>query len=261
MNNPKRFLLRTALWGMVILLGLFCAWLPLGAWGAEFRPVWLRLAVLAAAALGGALLVRRELTHKHLLDVWLGVAIVYGVVYVAASFLPSVSGTPFSLGWSEGSRYYYASLFFAPSIYGQAVPLPTLHPTRYLLQSIPFVIHGLPLWSHRLWQALLWVVCNGVAAWALARRVQPVSKMRLWLLAAWSFVFFFQGPIYYHLILCAVPVLLWFDAKHTGRSLLAVVLASLWAGMSRVNWFPVPAALAILLYIMEEPLAGKRWLR
>lgn len=39
---------------------------------------------------------------------------------------------------------------------------------------------------------------------------------------------------------------------------MAVILASLWAGISRVNWFPVPAMLAIALHLLEEPVASHK---
>jgi hypothetical protein len=32
-----------------------------------------------------------------------------------------------------------------------------------------------------------------------------------------------------------------------------VIFASAWAGISRVNWFPVPAMIAIAIYLLEEP--------
>jgi hypothetical protein len=34
----------------------------------------------------------------------------------------------------------------------------------------------------------------------------------------------------------------------------AVILASLWAGISRVNWFPMPALIAVAIYLLETPL-------
>ncbi|NJN79098.1 MAG: hypothetical protein HC797_00720 [Anaerolineales bacterium] len=43
------------------------------------------------------------------------------------------------------------------------------------------------------------------------------------------------------------------------RSLIFIILASLWAGISRVNWFPVPAMIAISIYILETPLNDKGW--
>jgi len=44
-----------------------------------------------------------------------------------ATFFPEVSTYPFSLGWSEASRYYYASLFLSKQIYGIDTPPSVLH--------------------------------------------------------------------------------------------------------------------------------------
>ena len=49
------------------------------------------------------------------------------------------------------------------------------------------------------------------------------------------------------------------QTRHPWRSLLFVILASIWAGASRVNWFPVPAMLAIAIYLLETSFAGKGW--
>jgi len=51
--------------------------------------------------------------------------------------------------------------------------------------------------------------------------------------------------------------LLFIDNKKKWQSLIAVIVASLWAGISRVNWFPVPAMIAIVIYLLEEPFALK----
>ncbi len=50
--------------------------------------------------------------------------------------------------------------------------------------------------------------------------------------------------------------LLFVSAKHPWRSLIAVVAASLWAGISRVNWFPMPALIAIAIYLIEVPVSS-----
>ena len=41
------------------------------------------------------------------------------------------------------------------------------------------------------------------------------------------------------------------------RSLAVILAASLWAGISRINWFPVPAILAAVLYLIEVPVEKK----
>jgi hypothetical protein len=175
--------------------------------------------------------------------------------YSAATFFNQVSTYPFSLEWSEISRYYQASFYFSDKIYGVHLPLPVTHPSRYLLQSIPFLITNSPLWLHRLWQALLWVSMPLVTAWALARRLK-LGRLQ-WLFIAWSFLFLMQGAVFYHLLPCVFIVLLGFDKDRAARSFLFVALASIWAGISRVNWIPLPGALAALLYFIEVQPARK----
>lgn len=180
-------------------------------------------------------------------------------VYRFSLFLPNISSLPFSLDWSEGSRYYYASLFFAEDLYGQYLHPTVLHPSRYLLQALPFLISGLPLWAHRLWQVLLWLMTSLGSGLLLARRLPlPWEGRRFlnpaWLLfVGWSALFLFQGPVYYHLLAPVLIVLLTFDARRFWRTLLGVLLASAWAGISRVNWIPVPGLLAGTLYLLEAP--------
>ncbi|HPH98212.1 MAG TPA: hypothetical protein PKW33_18785 [Anaerolineaceae bacterium] len=185
----------------------------------------------------------------------------FAAAYRAVLHLPEISDFPGSLGWSEGSRYYNASTFWSALVYGQTLPLPTLHPTRYFMQSLPFIIPGLPLWFHRLWQVLLWLITNGTAAWLLARRLHLPARRLTLLAAAWAFLFFYQGPIYYHLMVCGILVLWGFDSQKMTRSTIVVILASIWAGLSRLNWFPLPAALAVLLYVLERPCARQSFIR
>jgi hypothetical protein len=70
-----------------------------------------------------------------------------------------------------------------------------------------------------------------------------------------SFLFFFQGPVYYHLLVMVILVLWGYDARHPWRTLLVVLAASVWAGVSRINWLPVPGMLAAALYLLERPLS------
>lgn len=175
-------------------------------------------------------------------------------VYKVAAFLPGIISYPFSLGWSETSRYYYASLLFAERIYGTFVPLSVWHPTRYFLQSLPFLIPGLPLQVHRLWQVLLWLGMTGATSFLLARRLRIKDGWIRWSFVIWAVLFLFQGAVYYHLLVCIWLVLAGFSLEHPARSLLVILAASFWAGMSRLNWFPVPAMLAGALYFLEKPL-------
>lgn len=183
--------------------------------------------------------------------------VILGVAYEVWIRFYAVTTYPLSMGWSEGSRYYYASLYFSKWIYGESLPLSTLHPTRYLLQSIPFLFPSLELPFHRFWQFLLWMVFTAAAAIALSKRAfSPTEKAFRWILAGWYFLFLLRVGVYYHLELMAILPVAFVSAKHPWRSLLAVVAASLWAGVSRVNWFPVPAMIAIAIYLMEVPVGA-----
>ena len=165
-----------------------------------------------------------------------------------------VTSYPLSMGWSEGSRYYYASLYFSKWIYGETFPLSTLHPTRYLLQSVPFLIPDLGLSAHRFWQFFLWMGLTAAAANVIAKRAFPAQERYAhWLAAGWLFLFLLRVGVYYHLEVMVILPLLFVSAKHPGRSLVAVIVASIWAGISRVNWFPMPAMIATAIYLLEVP--------
>ncbi|MEW6180678.1 MAG: hypothetical protein AB1522_12215 [Chloroflexota bacterium] len=192
--------------------------------------------------------------------VGLGV-LVGGFLAVLMTYAAGINPYPFSLGWSEASRYYYASLPFARQIYGFSIPLSPLHASRYLLLGLAYLVPDAPLWFHRLWQVMLWIGMNLATAWALTRRLG--LRAPLWVIGVtlWGFLFLMQGPVYYHLHLCILPVLLGYHPRRPAQTLAMVILASIWAGLSRVNWFPVPAMLAIAIYLLETPLkTAPNWL-
>jgi hypothetical protein len=224
---------------------------------AMFAGLWARLGLTALVGLLSAPFLRAAFPRVTAAQsVALGCAAA-GVLYKAAGFISAVSPSPFTIGWSEASRFYYGSLFQSAALYGQAFPLPFLHPSRYLLLSLPFLIPGLPIWAHRLWQVLLWLGMTALTSWLLVRRLKFKEAPTGWIAAAYAFLFIFQGPVYYHLLVCVVPVLAWFDSRRFTRSLLVVAAASAWAGISRINWIPMPAFLALMLYLLETPFAGR----
>jgi hypothetical protein len=180
--------------------------------------------------------------------------ILLGVAFEILTRFNAVTNYPLSMGWSEGSRYYYASLYFSQRLYGDQLPLSTLHPTRYLLQSLPFLIPSLDLTVHRAWQFLLWIGLTAGSGIALAKRIFPGEKTVQWLFAGWFFLFLLRVGVYYHLEVMVILPLLFVSTKHPWRTLSVILIASIWAGLSRVNWFPVPAMIAIAIYILETPV-------
>ena len=186
-----------------------------------------------------------------------------GTVVRLLGFLPDLSASPFTLGWSEASRFYYASLPLASQVYGMPIPLSPWHASRYLILGLPFAIPQVSLGFMRFYQVLLWVGLNLTTGLALIKRFR-LGDWRIALLGAcWAGLFLLQGPVYYHLLVCILVVLLGYDGRKPWRTAVMVLLASLWAGISRVNWFPVPAMLAITLYLLETPLTSgpRNWLR
>ena len=188
-------------------------------------------------------------------------AIVFGgFLYHLGSYVTTVQSSPFSLGWSEGSQPYFASLFFSEKIYGQKLPLPILDPSRYIVNSLPFLFGIRSIFILRLWQALLWIGGTLFGAWLIVKKVgQKATKVETFWLVLFIYLFFFQGPIYYSLIIGFAFVLFGYDKEKPLKTLLFVILASIWAGLSRVNWIPLPALLAVMLYLFDEPLNEKNW--
>jgi hypothetical protein len=165
-------MIRQTLLRLTFLLSLaLFPFLVMGPAGDLLSSLPLRLAVFLLLVLGGAWLMQRAWADLHYPAALLLTALIYGSAYKLASFIPEVPTYPFSLSWSETSRYYYASLFFAEKLYGAPLPLSVLHPTRYLMQSLPFVLPHPELWLHRLWQVILWAGMSGLASGLLWRRL------------------------------------------------------------------------------------------
>lgn len=252
--NPFRITIYVSL----ILFGFLSVWFTrlyiLGSTLPQVMPIfWVFLWASFAQTLGLKAL-RRLDWHVAFAFVLLA----QGFIYQTYGIFAITSANPFSMGYSEAGRHYYASMFFAEKLYGMELPLPFLHPSRYLLLSVPFLADGLPLWVHRFWQALLWFGLTLGASLSLAR----FSRTRGWtfiLFAVWAFLFFFQGAVYYHLHVMVILILAGVSIKNPRRSLVFILLASIWAGISRVNWFPVPSMLAIAIYILETPVNDRGW--
>jgi hypothetical protein len=221
----------------------------------------LRLVVFCIISLAGAWLFRRGWPQQGWGTALLLTMLGYGFVYKITSFIPDVSSYPFSLSWSEASRYYYASLWFSKLVYGISLPPSVLHPSRYLLQSLPFLIPNSSLMLHRLWQVILWIVSASLTCWLLIRRLSPKGQKRTPIVTLslffWTFLFLFQGPIYYHLLFMVILILWGYDSNRFWRNLILVLIVSMWAGISRINWLPVPGLLAASLYLLEVKAKGK----
>ena len=238
---------------------VFYGWILLGPYGGPFKNLPIRLAILAFFVAVSMLLISRIWEGVNRWVALFATLVGYGVLYKLIEFIPGINSYPFTLTWSEGTAYYFASLFFAERIYGIKVDLPLINPTRHMLMAIPFLVSDLPIWVHRLWEVLLWLIISGMTIYLFVRRLDIQDNLIRWVYAGWFFLFMFQGPIYYFLLLSIIPVLWGFQAKNFWKTLLLVIIGSIWAGMSRVNWVPVPGLIAATLYFLEENLGEKNW--
>ncbi|MBK9779908.1 MAG: hypothetical protein IPP55_07645 [Anaerolineales bacterium] len=244
--------------GSILILGFILVWVMrlyvFGGTLPQVMPIfWVFLWASLAQTIG--------LKSLRKLDWHIAFAVVLlgqGFIYQTYGIFAIASANPFSMGYSEAGRHFYASLFFAEKLYGMNLPLPFLHPSRYLLLSLPFLVDGLPLWFHRFWQAFLWFGLTLASAVSLAQRTRLNGWMKIFI-TAWAFLFFFQGAVYYHLHVMVILILAGVVVNNSRRSLVFIILASVWAGISRVNWFPVPAMLAIAIYLLEMPVNDKGW--
>jgi hypothetical protein len=272
LETLMRTLVRLRWFNLIIFLMLITLYsiAIFGPMGERFQSLAVRLSLFWVLALAGSFLLKAwSLTqadefHRGWVELLAVAFIISAFSHQVASFVPNISTYPFTLGWSETSRYYYASLFFSKRIYGIFVPPTVLHPSRYLMQAVPFLLTNSPLWLHRAWQVFLWLMTSLLTAALLIRRLSIADRLLRWMLLLWIFLYLMIGPVYYHLLVPVVIILWGFNAdpKHlstrsTITSILAVLLASAWAGISRINWFPVPGLLAACLYLLEHPFKGR----
>ncbi len=258
LTNQPSTPLRIAFHVSLILLGFILVWVTrlyvFGDTLPQVMPIfWVFLWASLAQTIG--------LKSLRKLDWHVAFAVVFlaqGFIYQTYGIFAIASANPFSMGYSEAGRHFYASLFFSEKLYGMKLPLPFLHPSRYLLLSLPFLVNELPLWFHRFWQAFLWFGLTLGSAISLSQRTRLSGWMKIFI-TAWAFLFFFQGAVYYHLHVMVILIMAGVAVKNPGRSLVFIILASVWAGISRVNWFPVPAMLAIAIYLLDVPVNDKGW--
>ncbi len=265
LQRVPKFLLHL---GRLNLLGFsLCAaalfFIYLGPFGETFKSLPARFLVLWVASLGAAIFLcawRDDVTPRWL-ERTLFSLILFSFLYQIAASLPALSLSPFSLGWSESTRYYHASLLLSQKFYDQSLTPFYQDLTRYILEAVPLLLPHPSLFSARLWETTLKFIMPALAVVLVLRRIAVPRALQLSLLL-WGTLFLLQGPVYFYLLFCAIPILAFYDSqRRPALSIIALIIASIWAGLSRVNWIPVPPMLAIALYLLEKPIAQKNIFR
>jgi hypothetical protein len=186
-------------------------------------------------------------------------ALSQAIIHRIAMEFPEITNYPFALGWSETTRFYLASLFVSKDVYGQRLALPIINPSLHILLVPPYWFDA-PLWFHRFWQIAVRYVLLGLTAWALVKLFPLPKRGARFIFWLWVYLYLFQGPLYFQLALAALIVLWGYRTRQPLWLWIAILAASAWSGLSRINWFPVPATIAAMLYLLEVPYErGKFW--
>jgi len=218
---------------------------------------WAHALILWIFALAGMYGLRALKKEFPWLTSFLLVLLFQALLHLLIKQFSEITSYPFAMGWSETSRYYYPSLFLSKQTYGSRLPWPILHPSLHLLLVPPYWFNA-PLWFHRFWQIFLRFALLGLTAQTLIWRLQVKKRMFRWLLWIWMLLFLFQGPVYFHLAIPLILMLGGFSTRNDRRTWFFLILASVWSGLSRINWYPMPGILASVLFLLEVPYQSKK---
>ena len=243
-----------------LLSAALMLFLFLGPWRASFQSLAARFLILWLTSLLASLFLPNR--QSPITNYQLPTLILLTSLYNLASYLFMLAPTPYSIGWSEATRYYHASLLLSEKYYGLSLPPFYQDLSRYVVEVIPLLLPNPSLMLQRVWEYLLRFLMPAVTVALLLRRLAIAKQNRiLWVaIFLWGALFLLQGPVYFYLLPAAIPVLAFYDSRKPIPSLLALIVASFWAGISRINWLPIPAMLAITLYLLEVP-ANKSLIR
>jgi hypothetical protein len=217
---------------------------------------WMRFLIFLSFSLIGAWGIKLLYGETPWLVALIAIVLCQSTLHLLMVYWPRVTDYPFAMGWSETSRFYYPSLFLSEKVYGREYPWPILHPTLHLLLVPPYFFDA-SIWFHRFWQVAIRYVLVGAVVPALMTRLSIQGRFTRWLVGLWMFLFLFMGPVYFHLTIPVILVLLGFSHQDDRRTWIVVLLASIWCGWSRLNWYPIPGMIAAILYLLEVPYQGK----
>ncbi len=158
---------------------------------------------------------------------------------------------PFSLSWSEGDRFYDYSLVFGQSVYhyNGHISDPYSSPGRYGLWGVLFMWPGLPIWVHRLWNLILQTLPVLIFSELITRKLTPPA-LRYGVLIWIALFLTLLAPLHPPFVIASLMAIAFaFDESLIKRGF-SLVVASLYAGLSRWTWAFAPAALGMLIDLM-----------
>ena len=252
MNAVPRVLRMLIAGILVVAPAVILLYTPIGLekWGYAFR---LFLAALVGLLAGPVLFPAQNLRRG--IVCWAATTMMTGVCFTAGASLTQVTDYPFSLGWSEGTRFWDYSMMFGAGRYTLAQPsaAPFISPGRQFIWGVAFLLPKLTLQGMRLWDSLLWIWPALVLGWTAAAGKAGGSRkaMVTFLFGAWTYLLIAQGPIYAPLVICAVLVAIAVRVRWLPVSLLLVLAAGYYAVNSRWTWVYAPGLWAGMLALLE----------
>ena len=221
---------------------------------------WVRFLVFWTFSLVGMYALKAIKENIPWLISLLVIVIFQTMLHLLVTQLSYITPYPFAMGWSETSRYYYPSLFLSKEFFRIRLAWPILHPSLHLLLLPPYFFDA-PLWFHRFWQVFLRFALLGLTARMLLWRLSLKDISYRWLLWLCMLLYLFQGPVYFHLAVPLILILWGYSTQDDRRTWIFLLLASVWGGLSRINWYPMPGLLASVLFLLEVPYHGKNFWR
>ncbi len=189
----------------------------------------------------------RLIAGIDLLVAALALAVGFGIT----NYFLEVVNYPFSLSWSEGNRFYDYSLVFGQSLYQYkgVIINPYSSPGRYGLWGVMFLIPDLPIWIHRLWDALIRTLLPVLLGWSVSRLIENKTTRLIFFL--WTTLFFLvQSPVHPPFVLALIIALTFgFESAWWVRAL-SLFIASFYAGLSRWTWVVAPASWGLLIDLL-----------
>lgn len=233
-------------------------------WSEPFGAFWIRAYLFALTILAAAWLWERG--KRFNAAALVNVALVFSVSALVAERLQTINNYPFSVGWSEGNRFWDYSVLFGRRLYDWRSdgPIPAyIDLGRQGLWGAIFLLPKVTITMMRAWNAILFTVPYLLLGWALLREQEnPGPRERSAALPAIIFAMLFlnQGPIYTPLVLAIAIVA---AARKTPRwvQLPLLMAAGAFAVLSRSTWIIAPPVLAGAIGFVESKKPGRtRWL-
>jgi hypothetical protein len=246
---------------ILLLLGGVFSWMVMGAHGDLFSNVYNRIFLYLGLSTVGSIFIKLIWREMSVIQAQMGSMLLIAVFYRVALFLPEVSTYPFSLSWSEASWHYYASLFLSERIYGTPAPPSMFDPSRFIMLAIPYLIADTPIWLHRAWQVALWILTTVAISYLIMKKGEVSGGYNRFFFVIAVFLYLIVLPVYYHVLVIPIIVLIGYDRQSFWKTFGVVLIASAWAGISRINWAAAAGLLAATIYILETDVKGKHILR